>query len=103
MENIDYRLDLYNAVEKFVENMNEDNDSLFIVTRSKHADNFSALTGNLDLIYEVMVSNNIIDKPTSKQLEGYTSMQNFILNCASNILVNDEIKKQIFINAITNK
>ena len=98
--NIDYRLDLFNAVDKFNENMNSENDALFIISRSTYGDNFSALTGNIDLLIVMLSRFGSLEILNNEQKESYQSMQYFILSSALSILEHDKDKKQIFIEAL---
>jgi hypothetical protein len=96
--NIDYRLDLFNAVDKFNENMNLESDALFIISKSSHGDNFSALTGNVDMLYLMLSRFNLLENLSNEQIESFKSMQGFILNSAFNILEHNENEREIFIN-----
>jgi hypothetical protein len=94
--NIDYRLDLYNAVEHYTKNMDEDNDAIFLITiNTNSGDAFSSLTGNIDNIIRLMCSKDGIKK-TDDYFAEFESSQNFILNCAINILCENAQKREKF-------
>jgi hypothetical protein len=82
MENIDYRLDLFNAVSKFDAEMNDAN--------------FSALMGNIDLLIFMVSNTESLQNPTEEQLVNFKSMQAFILNSAFEILIKDKEQRDIF-------
>jgi len=96
MENIDYRLDLFNAVSKFDNEMNDTNDGLFVLSKSTHGDNFSALMGNIDLLIFMVSNIESLENPTEEQLVNFKSMQAFILNSAFEILIKDKEQRDIF-------
>jgi hypothetical protein len=98
-KNIDYRLDLFNAVDKFNESMNPESDALFIISKSNDGDNFSALTGNVDMLYLMLSRFDFVENLSNEQIESFKSMQAFILNSAFHILEYNENEREIFINA----
>lgn len=94
---MDYRLDLYNAVENYENEMNED-DGLFIVCHNaKDGDMLVGISGNLDvLINAVSNPNGYVKIETKEQLERHDGAQGMILNMALNILENKpELKKNL--------
>ena len=99
-KNIDYRLDLFNAVEKFSDNMNDENDAIFIISKSTHGDNFSALLGNIDLLQFMLSRFDALENPTNEQIENFNSMQDFVLNSAFSILLRNDKKRELFINSL---
>jgi hypothetical protein len=99
-KNIDYRLDLFNAVDKFNENMNPESDALFIISKSNDGDNFSALTGNAEILYLMLSRFDFIENLSNEQKESFKSMQAFILNSAFTILMYNENDREIFINEL---
>ena len=100
MKNMDYRLDLFNAVSKFSDSMDDENDGIFIISKSTHGDNFSALLGNTDLLQFMLSRPDTIVNPTNEQMINYESMQSFILNSAFDILMKNEQKRIFFIESL---
>ncbi len=95
--NMDYRLDLFNAVEKYCESMSEE-DAIFVIAHNtKNNDLFASLNGNWEIISSVLSDNkgyiNLIDESDRKRHE---EMQNAVLNMAINILHNNEDYKHKF-------
>ena len=71
-KDMDYRLDLFNAVEKFQEEMTED-DALFIICHnSKQGDLILGLYGDVDLVSSVLANDNgYVNFENTKHEKGY--------------------------------
>ena len=87
---MDYRLDLFNAVEKFQEQMTED-DALFIICHnSKQGDLLLGLDGNVDLISSVLSNDNeYVNIENKEQKIRHEQAKRMVLNMAINILRTD--------------
>jgi hypothetical protein len=97
---INDRLDLYNQLLKVCDTMNEENESLFVLTTSPDGGNFSCLTGNIDLLGSLICVKENLSEPSLDQIEKFNSLQGFILNTAMDIIVSDKEKRDIFTNAL---
>jgi hypothetical protein len=95
MENMDYRLDLHNAVDKFQEQMTDD-DALFIICHnSKQGDLLLGLEGDVNLISAVLANDNgYVNLETKEQKIRHEQAKRMVLNIAINILRTDaELRK----------
>jgi hypothetical protein len=95
---MDYRLDLFNAVEKFQEQMTED-DALFIICHnSKQGDLLLGLNGKVDLISSVLANDNgYVNIENKEQKVRHEQAKRMVLNMAINILRTDEDLRKKFI------
>ena len=95
---MDYRLDLFNAVEKYQEQMTED-DALFIICHnSKQGDLFIGLDGEVNIISSVLTNDNgyvIIEN--KEQKIRHQQAKRMVLNIAINILRTDEDLRKKFV------
>jgi hypothetical protein len=98
---MDYRLDLFNAVEKFQEQMTKD-DALFIICHnSKQGDLLMGLDGEVNLISSVLANDNgYVNIETKEQKVRHEQAKRMVLNIAINILRTDEDLRKKFIIAI---
>ncbi len=90
-DNMDYRLDLANSVERFQDQMT-DEDALFIIcNNTKHGDLLIGLDGNVDIISAVMANDNgYVNIETREQHIRHKQCQSMVLNIAINILRSDK-------------
>ena len=89
--NIDYRLDLYNAIDKFKEEMNEDDAMLIICHNSKQGDLVMGLLGDVDLLSGVLSNaHGHINYESEEHKINYEQTRSFVLNIALNIINSDE-------------
>jgi hypothetical protein len=95
--NMDYRLDLYSAIEKYCEQMSKDDAIFFIAHNTKDNDLFASLNGDWQIISAVLSDNkgyvNLVDEADR---ERHKDMQEAVLNMAVNILANHDDYKQKF-------
>ncbi len=98
---MDYRLDLYNAVQKFQEEMTED-DALFIICHnSKQGDLLLGLDGDVDLISSVLSNDNgYVNIETKEQKIKHDGAKRMVLNMAINILRTDKDLRKKFVIGI---
>ena len=99
---MDYRLDLFNAVNNYIKEMTEDEAIFFMAFNSKDKDLMLALDGNIKLLVHVMSNLEINSGEEESSLEKTKSM---VLNIAINILNNDKSlmdKFQIALKSIDN-
>ena len=94
---MDYRLDLFNAVEKFQEQMTED-DALFIICHnSKQGDLLLGLDGEVNLISSVLANDNgYVNIENKEQKVKHEQAKRMVLNMAINILRTDEDLRKKF-------
>lgn len=95
---MDYRLDLFNAVEKFQEQMTED-DALFIICHnSKQGDLLLGLDGEVNLISSVLANDNgYVNIENKEQKVKHEQAKRMVLNMAINILRTDEDLRKKFV------
>ena len=95
---MDYRLDLFNAVEKFQEQMTDD-DALFIICHnSKQGDLLLGLEGDVNLISSVLASDTGYVNIESKEHKiKHEQAKRMILNIAINIIRTDADLRKKFI------
>jgi hypothetical protein len=90
---MDYRLDLHNAVDKFEEQMTED-DALFIICHNtKQGDLLLGLSGDVNIISSVLANDNgygYVNFENKNQKIKYEKTQKMVLNMAINILRTDK-------------
>ena len=88
---MDYRLDLHNAVDKFEEQMTED-DALFIICHNtKQGDLLLGLNGDVNIISSVLANDNgYVNIENKNQKIKYEKTQKMVLNMAINILRTDK-------------
>jgi hypothetical protein len=101
---MDYRLDLHNAVDKFEEQMTED-DALFIICHnSKQGDLLLGLNGDVNIISSVLANDyGYVNIENKNQKVKYKKTQAMVLNMAINILrVDKDLRKKfnIAVNAL---
>jgi hypothetical protein len=99
---MDYRLDLFNAVNNYVKKMTQDEAVFVIAFNSRDKDLMMALDGNTDLISHIMSNIEIKSEEERAHLETSKAM---ILNIAINILNTDRSlmnKFKIVIESIDN-
>ena len=93
---MDYRLDLYNAVDKFEEQMTDD-DALFIICHnSKQGDLLLGLSGDVNIISSVLADDyDCVNIENKNQEVKYKKTQAMVLNMAINILrVDEDLRKK---------
>jgi hypothetical protein len=95
---MDYRLDLFNAVERFQEQMTED-DALFIICHnSKQGDLLLGLDGEVNLISSVLANDNFyVNIENKEQKLRHEQAKRMVLNMAINILRTDEDLRKKFV------
>lgn len=88
---MDYRLDLFNAVKNFQEQMTKD-DAIFIICHnSKQGDLFMCLDGELDLISSILANDNgYVNIENKEQKARHEQIKRMTLNIAINILRSDK-------------
>ena len=101
---MDYRLDLWNAVDKFEEQMTED-DALFIICHnSKQGDLLLGLSGDVNIISSILADDyDCVNIENKSQEVKYKKTQAMVLNMAINILrVDKDLRKkfEIAVNAL---
>lgn len=98
---MDYRLDLANAVEKYQEQMTND-DALFIICHnSKQGDLLLGLDGDVNLISCVLANDNgYVNIETKEQKLKHEQAKRMALNIAINILRTDEDLRKKFTLAL---
>ena len=101
---MDYRLDLWNAVDKFEEQMTED-DALFIICHnSKQGDLLLGLSGDVNIISSILADDyDCVNIENKSQEVKYKKTQAMVLNMAINILrVDKDLRKKfnIAVNAL---
>lgn len=94
---MDYRLDLFNAVEKFQENMSVE-DALFIICHnSEDGDLLIGIEGDVNLISSVMANDNgYVNLKTKEDKIRHEQSKRMVLNIAINILRTDKELKSKF-------
>jgi hypothetical protein len=94
---MDYRLDLHNAVEKFQEQMTED-DALFIICHnSKQGDLLIGLDGDVNIVSAVLANDNgYVNIENKEQKVRHEQAKRMVLNIAINILRTDEDLRKKF-------
>ena len=87
---MDYRLDLHNAVEKFQEQMTDD-DALFIVCHnSKQGDLLIGLDGDVNIISAVLANDNsYVNIENKEQKIRHEAAKRMVLNMAINVIRTD--------------
>lgn len=98
---MDYRLDLYNAIEKFQEQMTTE-DALFVICHnSKQGDLILGLDGDVKLIAGVLANDNgYVNIENKAQKIRHEQTKRMVLNIAINILRTDEDLRKRFIIAM---
>jgi hypothetical protein len=97
---INARLDLYNQLLTVCDTMDEEKESLFVLSISPDGGHFSCLTGNIDLLSSLIcIEENLLD-PSPEHLEKFHSLQGFILNSAMDIILSNKDKRDIFTDAL---
>lgn len=88
---MDYRLDLYNAITRYQEQMTEE-DALFIIcNNSRQGDLFFGIDGDLQILGAIVMSgSNYVNIETKKQKKAHRDAQRGILNLAYWIIKSDE-------------
>lgn len=100
---MDYRLDLFNAIEKFQDEMTKD-DALFIICHnSKQGDLVIGLDGDVDIISAVLANDNgYVNLKTKEHKTRHEQAKRMVLNIAMNILRTDEDLRNKFLS-VTDK
>lgn len=98
---MDYRLDLFNAVTKFQDEMTDD-DALFIIcNNSKQGDLLIGLDGDVDIISAVLANDNgYVNIENKEQKIRHEQAKRMVLNIAINVLRTDEDLRKKFIIAL---
>lgn len=98
---MDYRLDLFNAVDKYQEQMTED-DALFIICHNSiDGDFLLGLDGDVNLISSVLANDNgYVNIDTEQKKLSHEQAKKMVLNMAINILRTNEGLKKKFTIAI---
>jgi hypothetical protein len=101
---MDYRLDLYNQVKKYKEQMTED-DALFCISiNKKEGDLLMAAVGDTRVILAVICNEgNYVNFRNEKDKALHDKMKSWILYMAKCILESDNELKNDFINSISKK
>jgi hypothetical protein len=95
--NIDYRLDLYNAIQKYCEQMTKEDAVFFIVHNTKDNDLFASLNGDWQILSAVLSDNKgYVNLLNEEDRQRHNTMQEAVLNMAVNILANHDEYKQKF-------
>ncbi len=94
---MDYRLDLFNAIDAYQKQMTEDDALFFIAYNTKDGDLMMGLEGNVDLISNVMANDNELVMIDSKEHRiNFERSKSMVLNIAINILRTDASLKSKF-------
>lgn len=97
---MDYRLDLYNAVQQYENNMNED-DVLFILCHNKkEGDSLSAILGDVSVLSMMLSVDGYVKINTPTDRENLDSLKGNILNMAINIINTDKELYDAFIKSL---
>ena len=97
--NMDYRLDLFNAVEKFQEQMTDDEALFIICYNSTQGDLLLGLDGDLNLISAVLANDEgFVNLENKEQKISHEQTKGMVLNMAINILrTNIELRNKFAI------
>lgn len=94
---MDYRLDLFNAIQNYQDNMTS-NDALLVIAYNKQDnDLIMGLDGDWQIISEVASTDEMISIENVEQAQKFRYLQESILNIAANILNNNEEDRLKFI------
>jgi hypothetical protein len=99
--NIDYRLDLYNAVDKFNEEMDKDIDSLLILCANSKQETFSAQSGNWENIADVLTAEKFPDNCTEEELRSHKTIKGIVVGLAIAICLKDKQLRDKAIQLLT--
>jgi len=100
MKDMDYRLDLYNAVGNYIDNASE-HDALLVVTyNSKQGDYIFAIYGDNHQIPQLLASNDFREQPSMEEVESLLEIRETILNTAICLITYDKELRTMFTNAI---
>lgn len=90
---MDYRLDLFNAVTNYQDNMTA-NDALLVIAYNKElGDLIMGLDGDWEIISRIVSGDGLIPLNQSDSVKKFKYLQECILNIAANILnENDEYR-----------
>lgn len=92
---MDYRLDLYNAINNYGENANKDDVALIIVHNKKDGDLVTSFIGDWEILSAALTTEGYINNA-----EATEQIKNSILNIAFNIAMKDQTVKQKFLKAL---
>lgn len=94
---MDYRLDLFNAVEKYQEQMTKE-DALFIICHNcKDGDLLIGLEGDVNIISSILANDNgYVNLDTEDHKDRHQKTKRMTLNMAINILRTDEDLRKKF-------
>lgn len=102
MNNIDYRLDLYNSIKGFISDMDCKNDSLFVVWHNMESGEIVSVAAGDVNILSAACSNDagyhLLEN--DKQKQTLTNIQSFVLNIAINVLRTNPDKIDKFVNTV---
>jgi dsRNA-specific ribonuclease len=101
---MDYRLDLYNAVDNYNQNANKDDVAIIIIHNKADGDLFTSFTGDWEILSAALTTKGYINESnTDEGNEAIENMRAAILNIAYNIAMKDETVKQKFKTALNEK
>jgi hypothetical protein len=100
--NIDYRLDIYNAIDRYQEQMTE-HDALFaIMFNTLEGDLYMAPLGDVNLLSLCLANDdNCVPIKTNLDKRRHDHAKSMVLNMAINILRTDKALKEKFDIALT--
>ena len=98
---MDYRLDLYNAITNYQNNMDK-HDSLFVICHNcKDGDLVIGLDGDVDFISSILSNyNGYVNIKTKEDKLRHEYVKSMVLNMAINILKSDSRLKDLFIDGM---
>lgn len=100
--NMDYRLDLFNAVQNFQEEITNDDALFFISHNSKQGDLIIAVNGDVNLISSVLANDNgYVNFINKEQEERHEYAKKMILNIAINVLRTNPILRKKFVQSLS--
>jgi hypothetical protein len=100
MKNIDYRLDLFNAIRNYQDQM-DDNDFIFALINDKiDGDLIIALSGDTDLFSSSLSINGLLQDAPIDKIEAHEDAKKVVLNAALNILNNSPMHLHNFYKKI---
>lgn len=102
MNNIDYRLDLYNSIKGFVSDMDCKHDSLFVVWHNMESGEIVSVAAGDVNILSAACSNDAGYHlfENQKQRDTLKNIQGFVLNIAMNVLRTNPDKINDFVKAV---
>lgn len=101
--NIDYRLDLFNALKNYQENMTDDDSILLVCHNFSQGDLLLGVDGNIDNISAVLTNEHgEVNLKTKAEKKKFAYVRSSILNVAINILRADSELRKKFSLAMMN-